>query len=308
MDSTFTVINIINLLVKKKREIIIFVLLALIVSTISAYLIKPKYKSEAILYPTNILPYSVESQTEQMLQLLQSDYIMETIIKEFDLPARYDINMQNKGAKAAIVREYESNIGVQKTEYESVYLKVLDQDPEVATKIANRIIQIMNEKTRALQRSKLLELVALNKNNFDAEKKILDSLMIVRDTLRTKYHILDYSVQVKEAYRSYFSNKNETAKELIRNMEIMGEKWDEVNHELARVRELTKGFKTEYEKTLYDSRKLITYANVVVEPFPNDKKAYPIRWLIVLSSTLSALVLAVLILVLKEFNPLKTKA
>ncbi|MFM7988892.1 MAG: hypothetical protein ACKPKO_57230, partial [Candidatus Fonsibacter sp.] len=108
-------------------------------------------------------------------------------------------------------------------------------------------------------------------------------MVIIRDTLRTKYHILDYPVQVKEAYRSYFSNKNENAKELIKNMEVMGEKWEELNHEIYRVRELTKQFKTEYEKTLYDSRKVITYANVVVEPFPNDKKAYPIRWLIVLS-------------------------
>lgn len=310
MDNTFTIINIINLLNTKRKEIIIFVSLAIVVSTISAYIITPKYKSEAVLYPTNIAPYSVESQTEQMLQLLQSDFIMETIIKEFDLPARYEIKMDSRGAKAALVREYEANITVEKTEYESVYLKVLDKDPEVASKIAKRIIEIMNEKTRALHKSKLLEIVALNKANYDTEKKQLDSLIIVRDTLRTKYHIVDYSYQVKEAYRGVFNNNgkgSETAKELIKNLEIMGEKWDDVNHEIGRVRDLTKYYKSEYEKTLFDSRKIITYANVVVEPYPNDKKAYPIRWLIVLSSTLSALVLSILILVLREFNPFKVK-
>ncbi|MCX6290290.1 MAG: hypothetical protein NT126_00830 [Bacteroidetes bacterium] len=39
--------------------------------------IKPKFKSFAILYPSNLVTYSTESSTEQMLQLLQSSDVRE---------------------------------------------------------------------------------------------------------------------------------------------------------------------------------------------------------------------------------------
>jgi len=39
----------------------------------SELFIKPKYKSTAIVYPSNLIPYSTESPTEQMIQLFGSE-------------------------------------------------------------------------------------------------------------------------------------------------------------------------------------------------------------------------------------------
>ncbi|MCC7051321.1 MAG: hypothetical protein IT239_06045 [Bacteroidia bacterium] len=238
---------------------------------------------------------------------MQSDYIMDVIIKEFNLAERYEINASKPGAKAAIVKEYEGNISVEKTEYESVKLKVLDKEPAIAAKIANRIIDLMNDKIREQQREKLFELYISNKSNYESEQTALDSLCSIRDTLRTKYHILDYQFQVRELYRGYLSggSKSAEAKQLITNLEKMGEVWDDVNNEIWRVRDLVKYYKSECEKNLYDSKKKLTYTTVVVEPFANDKKAYPIRWLIVLSSTLSAFILTIAAFIIVEFNPFK---
>jgi uncharacterized protein involved in exopolysaccharide biosynthesis len=307
MDNAFTIYNVLILLKKKRKEIGIIILIAALFSTISSFLITPKYKSEAILYPTNIWPYSVESQTEQMVQLLQSNYIMEIIIKEFDFATRYKINPDKPGAKAALIKQYEENISVEKTEYESVHLKVLDIDPKVAAQIAKRIIDLMNIKIRAIHRDKIRELVIFNKNNVEVQKSRLDSLKIMRDTLRTKYHILDYIYQVKELYRGYLAGGTKSTEALnqIRTLEKMGEIWDEVDNDIKRVREMLRFFKNEYEKNLSDYQKEVTYANVVVEPYPNDQKAYPIRWLIVLSSTLSAFIFSIVIFLYIEFNPFK---
>src|SRR5258706_14475469 len=54
-------------------------------------LIKPMYSSEAILYPSNLIPYSTESPTAQMLQLLQSSEIRDSIIAQLDLMKRNEI-------------------------------------------------------------------------------------------------------------------------------------------------------------------------------------------------------------------------
>ena len=49
-----------------------------------------------------------------------------------------------------------------------------------------------------------------------------------------------------------------------------------------------------------DYNRNYTYVNVLSKPFVPDKKAYPIRWLIVVFGTLAAFFLAVLIIGLIE--------
>jgi capsule polysaccharide export protein KpsE/RkpR len=53
---------------------------------------------------------------------------------------------------------------------------------------------------------------------------------------------------------------------------------------------------TEYERVYSDITKELTYTNVVVYPEVSDKKVYPIRWLIVSTSVLSALFLCFILL------------
>ena len=57
---------------------------------------------------------------------------------------------------------------------------------------------------------------------------------------------------------------------------------------------------TEYERVVNDVTKELTYTNVMVYPEVPDKKVYPIRWLIVLITTVSALFLAFVLLVWRD--------
>jgi uncharacterized protein involved in exopolysaccharide biosynthesis len=54
--------------------------------------------------------------------------------------------------------------------------------------------------------------------------------------------------------------------------------------------------KLDADQALLDYNRNYTFVNVLSKPFPADKKAYPIRWLIVVFSTLAAFFLAVLII------------
>ena len=44
----------------------------------------------------------------------------------------------------------------------------------------------------------------------------------------------------------------------------------------------------------------LTYSNIVTEPFPADKKAFPVRWVVVALSGLGAFLLSIVIIFIIE--------
>src|ERR1035437_5013354 len=119
-----------QLLIKWKKHLIIIGLATILISTIFSgpTFIEPKYKSFAILYPSNILPYAGENQSEQLIQLLQSDDIRRDVDSIFHLEKHYGIYTANDHyAQSHFMEIYRDNINFRKTEYESVEITVLDR-------------------------------------------------------------------------------------------------------------------------------------------------------------------------------------
>jgi len=58
--------------------------------------------------------------------------------------------------------------------------------------------------------------------------------------------------------------------------------------------------RSKYEETMVDASKDVPHKFVVNQAWPSEKKAYPIRWLIVVVSTLSAFLLTVLAIIASE--------
>ena len=87
MDNNFNNLSLVQLVLKWKWHILIITLVAALCGAIfsSSLFITPLYKSEAVAYPANISPYSDESETEQMLQIINSQSIMDSIIEKYDL-------------------------------------------------------------------------------------------------------------------------------------------------------------------------------------------------------------------------------
>src|SRR5262245_57038884 len=126
-----------------KVPLVIVGVISLIASAIFSgpSFIKPKYKSFCILYPSNLIAYSQESPTEQMLQLLQSADIRDQIIKTFNLYQHYEIDStKNPYHHTDVVRMYEENVSVRKTEYESAEITIYDTDPKVASGMVDSMI------------------------------------------------------------------------------------------------------------------------------------------------------------------------
>ncbi len=304
MDNFFKSSNILRLILTWKWHLIVIIGAAILLSTLfsSPFFIKPKYKSFAVIYPANIAPYSAENNTEQILQLLNSEDLLMDIVHKFKLEKEYGVDSTDKYYRTKIFQKLKSNIAIKKTEYESVLIEILDNDAIQACDMVKEFINMMNLKARKLQREKTSELVKILNDQMIDKKKQIDSIEERMQFLRKEYNILDYNIQVKEYSKGFVkgisgghqNSKNEITNTLD-NLKIYGGEYRLLDSYLSSFISSYNDIKKEYDKSKSDLTKELTYANMVTNPVPADKKSYPVRWLIVTITTISATLLSLIL-------------
>ena len=318
MQSQFYQINILKFLNKWKIHLGIIVLITVILSAFfsGSMFITPMFKSFAIIYPSNIAPYSDESETEQMLQILQSGDIRDSIINKFNLAMHYEIDSTHKYFVSTIIYEYSQNVKVNKTPYEGINIEVMDKDPKLACDMVNDIIYFYNKKVRNLHEEKFNEVVKLYERSILKKRQYIDSLEQRFVELSTKYGLLDYGNQSREIARGYLrtidgSSAQINTKEVLRlkeNIELKGGEFlllqGLIQNESGKFSELTR----EYEKAYMNYDRKFSYTNIITQPYVSDKKSYPVRWLIVAISTLTTFfVTFIVIMILENFKSMIKK-
>ena len=96
----FNTKDIIAVIFKNKTAIIIVTVIAAIAGTVVSFMLKPKFKSYAVVYPVNLSPSSEESNTEQLLQYFNSEEVKQAVAKKFDLYKHYEIDPNYKEAQS----------------------------------------------------------------------------------------------------------------------------------------------------------------------------------------------------------------
>lgn len=299
--------SILSVALKRKWHLVIIAILGAAVGFLFSgeWMIRPKYKSEAIVYPVNIIPYSSESPSEQLLQLLRSSDIRKMMIGRFRLAQHYSIDTTAKAGKKKLFDTYESNITIRQTEFQSVKIDVYDTDPDSACAMANALIHFANLKAQTLLHQKSEEVVKIFRDQLAHKQHQIDSLEMIMNVLRTRYGLLDYKSQAKELTRGYLKSMSSGSgarsvgvDSLMRHLRdhggellVVSEQLDQINKDYGQIR-------TEYDKALSDMYKEPTYSNVIASPYPADAKSYPVRSLIMLITTCSAVLLAFILFLL----------
>jgi capsular polysaccharide biosynthesis protein len=301
MDNNFNNLSLVQLVLKWKWHIVIITVLAALCGAIfsSSMFITPLYKSEAVAYPANISPYSDESETEQMLQIINSQSITDSIIEKYDLWSDYKIDKNYKFAKTYMLNEYHSKIKIGKTPYEAVSITVMDKDPFVACNIAKDILNFYDKKVHLLHTQKVGEVVAMYERQLREKQHNIDSLKQRYTEISTKYGITDISSQTREVTKSLLSGSAK-ATEMKDNLEQYGAEIHDLHTKIAAEGNTYVATKLDYEKELRFFHSQLTYSNIITEPFPSDKKAFPVRWVVVALSGLGAFLLSILVIFIIE--------
>lgn len=303
MDNYFDNTSMIQTVLKWKWHIIIITLVAAIFGAIfsGSMFITPLFKSEATVYPTHIEEYSDETITEQMLQIMQSQQIMDSVVDKFGLLEHYKIEKSYKYWKTALIGEYRSNVSISRTPYDAVTIKVYDSDPEIACAMVYEIVNQYNLIIEKLTKTQRGEQAMMFKSTLRDNEIFLDSLRERLTTIGTEYGIVDVASQSREITRAYLNNgKSDKLNELKENLETYGPEVNIINNLLEYASENYHKTKYDFERETRYCANNISFANMVSNPFVADKKAYPIRWVVVALSALCACFISILVIYVIE--------
>lgn len=281
-EQTYSSVDLLKFLIRNYKALLLMTLLGVIASIIISLAITPKFKSSVVIFPAStssvskalltdmsrapkdVLKFGEEEETEQLLQILQSDEIKASIIQKYDLLSHYQIDPDSKYKKTELLNEYMDNISVRKTEFQAIEIKVLDTDPEVAAAIANDIAALLDSVYNKIQKDrafKALEIVhRVYKNQQEFVNKLEDSLSLVKN---------------QGLYNSLLKQHDEEIKQLSL-------------------------LKSKYNEAQVDAYNDLPHKYIVNPAQVSEKKAYPVRWLIVVLSTISTFVFAFFLLLLLE--------
>lgn len=290
MDNYFNNATLLKVIFKWKWHIVAVTIIAALLGALFSgpMFITPKFKSEAVLYPNGLSEFSDETYTEQMLQVMESQEIMDSVVEKFDLMNHYEIDKNHKYAKTALIGEYRDRISISKTPYDAVKIKVLDKDPQIAYNIVNEIINQYNVKFSEIHKSKKYENARMFEQQLAKKYAFIDSLKRELTKITNDGDMLNYLYLSKGNSIAYFSDGNDskktgnvaTAIALVELIATETADYTDVRHF--------------YEEELRQAEGNMTYSNIISRPYISDKKAYPVRWVIVALCGIGALLMSIL--------------
>jgi uncharacterized protein involved in exopolysaccharide biosynthesis len=325
---TFNASDVLLLIKRKWKHLLIVCSVALIASLIISYCVPERYKSTVVLYPANstsvsqtlatdentergLLQFGEKEEVEQMMQMLQSNDIRNRIIEKYNLIEHYRIDPDTKYLYTKLYDKYEDNVKISRTEYTSVKVDVLDESPDTAAMIANDISQLLDTVYARMQRDRayravkivetaMLEQEALVKNISDSLEK-LGQLGVIEVKSQTEMYSEQYAIALANGNTS----KVNELKSKLDTLAKYGGAHTMLTAQLKEEVQILTLRRNKFNQAKIELEQDLPNAFIVNKAEKAEKKTYPIRWLIVLSSVISAFLLALIVLAMIE--PLKKK-
>lgn len=313
--------NLLILLWTWKKSIIIVMCLAIACSATVSLLIKEKFLSTAIIFPgkastvelgekfnveQSITAFGEEEEAEQLLQILNSSEIRDFIVKKYDLMEHYEIDSESPYAYTDLVKEYSSNVTCERTRHNSITIDVLDTDPETAANMANDIARLVDStKNRMIRERSIHAFRVIEKEYFD----LIKEAEFLRDTLTSlsKMGVIastEGQAKLYEALSNALESRNTVAidqinklLEINRNYATAYRYYDE---SLESKNEKIKDMEIPYKQAKTELTISIPHKFGMEQARPAEKKAYPVRWLIVAMSTIGAFLFMIAFIVIFE--------
>lgn len=288
--------EIIDILLERKMTILSAVLIAAVASFAASFLIKPKYKSLAVVYPVNLSPSQggKESSTEQLIQYFNSEEIKYRVSDKLDLYTHYKIKRNEPMVRNSLGLAYKENVSISPTLYESVDIEVLDTEPAMAQKIVTEIIQQVDSLIIGIKRLRLKEYIINYELQISKTQKTMDSLTERLKYLTKTYKLMDFKVQSKLIGKKLVKGEkmNPLQDTIYYGLLNISPEVNEIYRRIGLEASIRDGFKRELDKNKLDYNSKLSFCNVVTSATLPDKKASPVRWIIVAAAILSVFALA----------------
>lgn len=298
-------VEILRVLYSRRKHILLTTLVATLLVVAVTFVLKPKYRSVAYMYPANMVPFFMDlntnnvSETELLAQFFNSNDVRYGVQRKLRLDKHWGLDTTDVNFRTKFNDVYEEQITAKLTRFESLELNVLDVNPDTAQKIARTVIDEVNKVISRQHIQKFNEFISVNKAYLAAHSKTLDSLQQCMEVFTKKYHLIDMGSQMRYAAQNYYKLMAE-GKENARVTESMNE-LAEHGPELFRLgnafqeeARLYATVENEVSKSIRDFNRKLTYMVVASEPTRPDVKYWPRRGVFAIIAAVSSFLLACL--------------
>jgi tyrosine-protein kinase Etk/Wzc len=318
--------NLLLFIWKKRKPIILVTGAASVLALVAAMLMKPLFLSTAIVFPAatssvsfseqrnakaSSMDFGEEEQAEQLVQILQSSRIREKVITQFGLMEHYGIDSTDVNKNFKMMKEYEGHISFTRTRYGSISIDVLDEKPELAAEIANKIVDLIDTVKNSMINERTMPAFEVNKRKRDLLDQDLKTILVQLDSLAEKGVI---SIEGRtNLYTAFVEAKSAQDRDFLKKQIdvnlLYGARFDGL--EQMRDEKIVKleKFLDSYEQAESDAYANFTHKFIVERAVVADKKDKPKRLIIVLLAAMGTFVFMVFLLLINEkFKELKKQA
>ena len=320
-NEQFDSINLLVFLLKWKKQLIIVCGAAALISSTVSLIIEEKFESTYVFFPAfsssiskgvmtedagaknDIVQFGEEEQAEQMLQILNSEMIRDRIVAKYQLMIHYEIGADESFPQTKLIKTWEDNVSYKRTEFQSIEIRVLDKDKNMAADIANDIASLLDSAKNAMIHGRAKQALIVIKEEYE---KMEARMRASDDTLRIlgEKGIANAEKQTEmlsqEYYKVVAQGNKSASKQLKQMLDTLG-KYGPLQERLIDQREFELErlllLRAKYEELKVDATQNVTHKFTVNKAWASEKKAYPIRWLIVVVSVIATFVFSVLIII-----------
>jgi uncharacterized protein involved in exopolysaccharide biosynthesis len=188
----------------------------------------------------------------------------------------------------------------------AVQISVYDKEPQMAADIANTIASLLDSAKNEMMRQRSVkgfQVVEAEYNSMKAEKdKIVDSLISLGSL---GVNDVEYQSQVlNQQFAISIMNGNKTAQAALqKRLDILGKYggiYMALKNSLEFKTEQLILLETKYKQAKVDAEENLPQKFIVSDAYKAERKSYPIRWLIILVSTVAALFMSVIVIMVME--------
>lgn len=324
-NETHNSLNLMYVIAKKWKLLIIIFVVSGIIALLLSSLIKPRFKSTAVIYAprTNsvskslidnsdnnerldIKAYAIEAETEQMMELLGAREIKDALIRKYHLLEHYHLDSTSKYWQSKLYKYITNNYTVKRTKFGAITISIEDQDPQFAYNMTNEVLlQIDSLKWRMENERALAAQLALQEQleEVTAEiNKVDDSIQVIM-----KHGVYDFKTQSERVMQQYAIAIAQGNTAGIQRLEAELEKlstWGARSKALEDLQYNFRNYQSTVKQKLLENKMDIDNAiptKFVVEyPIVADKKCYPNKTIFSLLIAFSTTILTLLILLVKE--------
>ncbi len=254
----------------------------------------------------DFLDYGDVEDAERTLQVLESGNVRDRVIQRFDLMSHYGISEDAAYRNTTLTEKYQSNISFRRTQYGAIEIRVRDEDPRMAADIANELAALADTVQNELRRERAQLAYEVARRNYE---DLVGQVGAVQDSLRQVMALGVFDLEgqsamlTKQLAIDLSANNHEGVRKLEERLDVLSRHGGAYLYNLIYLEELSDQLarsQRRYQEARTDLDNFVPFKFILDKAYESERKAYPVRWLIVFLTVFATGFMGVIILMIYE--------